>query len=200
MFDEDIEGFIAALENNTRREILKRLILDESYALEISRRIGVSQQAINKQLEMLERANLIISLGMTPNSNGAPRKIYRPTGFSTLIIDYSKNFFEIKRKELLFDEYLENRFIKNRDNGELLESLIEINSEMEGLLRRRTELLGEKDAVIGKLHERISTQSMDTLSMEILLSYVETLDYAQVARKLSISEDIVEHVVNSFFS
>lgn len=200
MFDEDIEDFIAALENNTRREILKRLILDDSYALEISRRVGVSQQAINKQLEMLEKANLIISMGMIQNSNGAPRKIYRPTGFSTLIIDYSQNFFEIKRRELIFDGEREAELLHTKKSGELLESLMSVNSEIDGILDRRSELLKKKDSIIGRLHERISDSMMTPLSKEILLSYLETLDVAKVAMKLSISEEIIAHVVNSFFA
>ena len=81
-----------ALENNTRREMLKTLANDDSYALELSKLIGVSQQAINKQLDLLEKLGLISSAGMKISTIGPPRKVYKSSGFSTIIIDYSKNF------------------------------------------------------------------------------------------------------------
>lgn len=60
MIGDGVDDFIAALENETRRQIIKRLLETESYALEISRIVGVSQQAIMKHFDILERANLVI--------------------------------------------------------------------------------------------------------------------------------------------
>ena len=78
MTDSNLDEFVSAILNNTRREILKCLTLDESYALQISRLVGISQQAVIKQLDLLERANLIESVGTFPSELGASRKIYRP--------------------------------------------------------------------------------------------------------------------------
>jgi len=48
---DDIDLFISAIENSTRREIIRMLTqLERSYALELSKSIGLSQQAILKQL------------------------------------------------------------------------------------------------------------------------------------------------------
>jgi Predicted transcriptional regulators len=52
--DEELWSILMALENSTRREMLKTLANYDSYGLELSRMIGVSQQAINKQLDILE--------------------------------------------------------------------------------------------------------------------------------------------------
>ena len=196
MIDDSVENFIAALENSTRREILKRLIFDESYALEISRWIGVSQQAINKQLEMLERAKLISSVGIIPSTSGAPRKVYRPTGFSTLVIDYSRSFFEVKRTDIDYDE--ETVRENHSDNRDLFIELSEVNSSIEELMKKRTELVKKKDAVISVLHQRIADVSGDNMTKNILIDYLETLDVKKVSQNTGIPEEIIAGIVNRF--
>lgn len=196
MIDDSVENFIAALENSTRREILKRLIFDESYALEISRWIGVSQQAINKQLELLERANLISSVGTVPSTSGAPRKIYRPTGFSTLVIDYSRNFFEVKRINVDYGK--EHEEIEPSNNKELFIDLSRINKSIDELMDKRTDLLKKKDAVIAGLHQRISELHSDNLTKNLLIDYLETRDVKKVSRKSGIPVEIVAGIINRF--
>lgn len=196
MIDDSVENFIAALENSTRRGILKRLIFDESYALEISRWIGVSQQAINKQLELLERAKLISSVGTVPSNSGAPRKVYRPTGFSTLVIDYSRSFFEVKRVNIDYDE--ESNPQRLSDNKELFDELSKVNVSIDKLMKERTELVKKKDAVISILHQRIADLPYENLTKNLLIDYLETLDIRKVSEKSGIPAEIVADIVNRF--
>ncbi|WP_175266638.1 ArsR family transcriptional regulator [Acidiplasma cupricumulans] len=53
--EDDLWTLLNILENNTRRELLKMLANYDSYALELSKAMGISQQAINKQLDILEK-------------------------------------------------------------------------------------------------------------------------------------------------
>ncbi|MCL4337551.1 MAG: transcriptional regulator [Candidatus Thermoplasmatota archaeon] len=197
MIDEEILSLISAMENNTRREILRGLILDQSYAFQISRWIGVSQQAINKQLDLLEKANLILSTGMIPSSSGAPRKIYKPTGFSTLIADYSRNFIEIKRYEIPEKEQ-ENATDLTKLPRELLDSLNKAEEELNELMERRTELVQEKDSLLGKLHIYINRISPDEMTRNILLDFCDYLDPKYVSRKYNIPISYVMQVVETY--
>ena len=197
MIDEAILSLISAMENNTRREILRGLILDQSYAFQISRWIGVSQQAINKQLDLLEKANLILSAGMIPSSSGAPRKIYKPTGFSTLVADYSRNFIEIKRYEIPEKEQ-ENTTDLTKHPKELLASLNKTEEELKKLMERRTELVQEKDNLLGKLHYYINRISPDELTRNILLDFCDYLDPQYVSRKYSIPISYVMQVAETY--
>ncbi len=197
MIDEEILSLISAMENNTRREILRGLILDQSYAFQISRWIGVSQQAINKQLDLLEKANLILSAGMIPSSSGAPRKIYKPTGFSTLVADYSRNFIEIKRYEIPEKEQ-ENTTDLTKHPKELLASLNKTEEELKKLMERRTELVQEKDNLLGKLHYYINRISPDELTRNILLDFCDYLDPQYVSRKYSIPISYVMQVAETY--
>jgi ArsR family transcriptional regulator len=196
MENDDLDDIISALLSSTRREILKMLTVDDSYALEMSRWLGVSQQAINKQLEMLERAKLISSAGFVPSSEGASRKIYRPSGFSTITIDYSRNFFEIKRMELDYSE--RQGEASERDNRDLLADLERINRNIDDLMAKRTELLNEKDEILESLHERVSQRATSPMERNILLSYLDSLSSEETAEKLGIPVEFVRSVVSRF--
>ncbi|MHB1492588.1 MAG: ArsR/SmtB family transcription factor [Thermoplasmataceae archaeon] len=194
--EDEYDYILSALENTTRREILRRLVLDDSYALEISRKIGISQQAINKQLEVLERANLIFSIGREQNPQGASRKIYRPTGFSTLIIDYSRNFIETKRYPLDFKDKTVSGIDDSSSN--IMDSLKEVNQRLDELMEKRNSLVRQKDSLIASLTRKVSENFHDDFSEEILLNFIELLDIGAVSRKLSLPEFYVNEVVNKF--
>ncbi|MHB1471692.1 MAG: ArsR/SmtB family transcription factor [Thermoplasmataceae archaeon] len=197
MFDDEIEGLFEALENNTRREILRRLILDDTYAFEMSRMIGVSQQAINKQLEMLLKANLISVVGVIPSSSGASRKIYRPTGFSTMIVDYSRNFFEVKRYPIEI-EHDGNVDITSHSNLDLLRNLREINGKIENVMAEREKLVKKKDAVLGKLNQKVVSFSSDPMTRDILLTFLDNLSIQETALKFGLPEEFINEKIMKF--
>ncbi|MHB8371655.1 MAG: ArsR/SmtB family transcription factor [Thermoplasmataceae archaeon] len=194
--DDDIDYILSALENNTRRAILRRLVIDESYALEISKKIGLSQQAINKQLEVLERANLIFSIEKEQNSQGAARKIYRPTGFSTMIIDYSRSFVETRRYSLGIQVQSNTKVDGN--NTSLIDSLKDINRRLEDLMNARSSLIRQKDAIISTLTRKIQETMLDKTTSEIILNYIELLDEKTVALKMSLPEYFIRETVSLF--
>ena len=195
MTDEDIDNLISAFMNGTRREILRRLIFDQSYAFEISKWIGVSQQAIYKQLDLLEKANLISSVGTVPSSEGANRKLYRPTNFSILITDYSRNFIDVRRYELPFDD---DNISSDEPPNELLKNLTALNSQLEDLMKRRISLLRDKDRVVGALHLFINRLSAANIEKSLLWEYVDTGDPEIVARKFNVTPSYVMGVVETY--
>lgn len=194
--DDSIEEFISALENETRREILRRLILDKSYALEISRNIGVSQQAINKHLIFLENAKLIVPEGFIPSSLGARRKLYKPTGFSTLIIDYSRNFFDINRYSLDFDNVQQEP--AEKDPSRLFDRLSEISKRLDNLMKEREVLIKEKDRIIENISDLIDSFARDELTRRIMREYLESMSIEKVSQRLSIPEPAVEIIIDKF--
>ncbi len=194
MFDEEIEGFFEALENNTRREILRRLIRDDTYAFEMSRMIGVSQQAINKQLEMLLRANLISVVGVIPSSSGASRKIYRPTGFSTMVVDYSRNFFEVRRYPIETEQSVKVEIDSDR-GSDLITRLKNINQKIEEIMIQRENLVKKKDTVLGKLNQKVAELSPDPVTREIMLTFLDNLSIKETAQKFGLPEDFINEKI-----
>lgn len=192
--DEEIEAFIAALENSTRREILRRLTIEESYAMELSRVIGVSQQAVIKHLSLLEQARLISSVGLIPSSSGASRRMYRPQGFSTLIIDYAQNFFDVIRKDIDFDDQMSET--TTEDHAKMISDLISVDRELDNVLETRTRLLKRKDSLIRKIRDSYLHTIDDSMTRDVVNNYIETLDVRKTAERSKLPAFLVEHLLS----
>ena len=188
----DIDTLLSIMENSTRRAILKKLLMEESYGLEISKSLGISQQAINKQLEILEHANLILSMGVTPSSIGPPRKVYRPTGFSTLVIDYTPTFIQVSK----FD--LTERNEPSIQNEVSIERIKEINEKMDALMKERQSLVEEKNNIIQLLRKNVVERVKEGFIRQILVEYLETLNEEEVSRTTGIPVEIVGKIVDDF--
>lgn len=190
---DEIDTLLSILENSTRRSILRKLLLEDSYGLELSKTLGVSQQAINKQLEILEKANMILSMGSTPSTFGPPRKIYRPTGFFSVIIDYTPNFIHITKHVSSEEE-------PEQFSGEIsLKKLEEINTKMDDLMTQRQTLLDEKNFIIHNLRNKINREVDSRFARQILLEYLESLDAQRVSSDLEIPVNLVEDLVSRYF-
>ena len=189
---DDIESLLSIMENSTRRAILKKLLLEESYGLEISKSLGLSQQAINKQLEVLEKANFILSMGVTHSSVGPPRKVYRPTGFSTLVIDYTPSFIQVSKLDLSEKDAIS-------DHGDIsVERIKELNEQMDILMKERQTLVEEKNFIIQKLRRNVIEKVNEGFVRELLLEYLETLNEEKVSQSMGIPVEIVMKIVNDF--
>ncbi len=57
----DIDDLLAMVENPTRRRILELLTSGPSYPLQLSKELGVSQQAVMKNLVLMERNGMVVS-------------------------------------------------------------------------------------------------------------------------------------------
>ncbi len=191
--NDELWNILMALENNTRREMLKTLANYDSYALELSKMIGVSQQAINKQLDILEKLGFISTSGNMPSTIGPPRKVYRSMGFSTITIDYSRNFMEIKKSGINYPD-------KDIDGNpmSLISLLKSVNDEIESVDRRRSELVGNKDLIIEKLREKAS--EYDGFYRKVIYAYLEKLDFLEVADETGLPEEMVEKIIGKFIS
>ncbi|MCL4344855.1 MAG: helix-turn-helix domain-containing protein [Candidatus Thermoplasmatota archaeon] len=190
----DIDDILGVLENSTRRAILRRLLLESSYALEISKSLGVSQQAINKQLDVLQKANLIFLAEQNQNSFGPPRKIYMPTGFSSIVIDYAPSFIDIKKYDLPLPS--------NTEIGEkgTINSLFEVEKKLDDLMRARKELLEKKNSIINSLKREIITRTRDSIIRDILMDYIEGLDPEKVAADHGLDSETVLNIIERFFN
>ncbi len=190
---DDIDTLLSILENSTRRSILRRLLLEDSYGLELSKILGISQQAINKQLEILEKANMILSMGATPSSLGPPRKIYKPTGFLSVVIDYTPNFIQISKHTFNDDE------VKDLSGELSIERLKELNAKMEVLMNQRQQFLSEKNYIVHNMRELINRTVDNRFARQVLLEYLDSLDVEKVALEMDMPVNVVRDLVQSYF-
>lgn len=92
----DLDTILSVLENPTRRKILKKLSTDTNYPLQLSRELGVSQQAIMKHLKVLENAGFVTVNEEKSDKGGPPRKIYVPRRRFSIRIDIGPNTYDEK--------------------------------------------------------------------------------------------------------
>ncbi|MGC8514996.1 MAG: ArsR/SmtB family transcription factor [Thermoplasmata archaeon] len=190
MLDDEIEALLDAIENSTRREILRELTSYSSYATELSRLVGVSQQAINKHLFLLERANLIRLVEDVDNTR---KKVYIPSGSSSLIIDYSRNFFTVTKKDI-------NEGSKDSADldpkSSLIDQLRDVESRIDFITNERMELLRLKDKIMEKIHSSLNLHPLDPISRKIITEYIECLDVDRTAEIVGMPPALVEHILS----
>lgn len=141
-----IDELLNALENQTRREILKRLAEGRQYALQLAKELRVSQQAIVKHLEVLEKSNIIRRAGTERSEIGPPRKLYEVHRGFSIVIDVAPGIFEIR--EYPIEEDAESP--KGGDFGKMLE---DIEKELREIERRRVELIKMKERILREMME-----------------------------------------------
>jgi ArsR family transcriptional regulator len=143
---EDI--LLQAFENKTRREILKRLIEGDQYAFQLSKDLKLSQQAIMKNLELLEKLNIIECKGLEKSELGAPRKKYKIGDNVFLTIVLTQNMFEINTEKLELEPEDFKQSVDLRDDIE------EIDREIEQLNKRLAELISRKNSILKFFKDR----------------------------------------------
>ena len=71
----DFDESLSILENPTRRSILRHLVKEPHYPLQLSELLDVSQQAVVKHLKVLEEAGFVDS-EMKKSDKGGPCLLY----------------------------------------------------------------------------------------------------------------------------
>ena len=95
-FDESL----SILENPTRREILRYLVKEPHYPLQLSDLLDVSQQAVVKHLKVLENAGFVDSEAKKSDKGGPPRKVYRVNQSFSIRLDLGPDLFRAEHRKI----------------------------------------------------------------------------------------------------
>ena len=144
----EIDDLLAIVENPTRRRILEMLADTPSYALRLSKELGISQQAVMKNLALMER-NGMVTCYRESSSMGPDRTIYAPNAEFTLVVDMHGNVFSVR----LMPEPGEPS-----GTEEAISRLKWIERELEELERKRDGLLREAEALREMLEMTAGTE------------------------------------------
>jgi predicted transcriptional regulator len=136
------------VENPLRRRILQKLALEARYTLDLSKELGVSQQAICKHLRLLEEAGLVSSR-IQKSSCGPPRLYYAPTRHYSISIAFGPSMFEAS-----VEEYRNNEVrAVMKDFEKMLSEIPSLSEKMEALERIVEETEKELDMLRARLRE-----------------------------------------------
>lgn len=142
----DIDTILSMVSNPTRRRILEALVREPCYPLQLSKEIGISQQAIMKNLDLLEKNGMVVSHQVT-SSIGPMRAMYAPTSEFTVVIDMRNRMFVTNVIEE--DDEEDNASVPDtetldavrKDLSELDEKIRELDRTRSMMIRKREQLI-----------------------------------------------------------
>ncbi len=143
---DNIDILLSLVENPTRRRILARIVQEPSYPLQLSKELGLSTQAILKNLALMEQCGVVekreVRSDMGPN-----RALYSPSMEFTLVVDMRSNVFSAK--------LVEPEIPAISDREDMTARLEEIEARITELDRERSRLLSERSRIIRMLSSRM---------------------------------------------
>ena len=92
---DDLDTLLSLVENPTRRRILESIVREPSYPLRLSKELGVSQQAVMKNLALMEQNGLVVSYRESSRM-GPDRTLYVPNTEFTLVVEMHSSMFSAR--------------------------------------------------------------------------------------------------------
>ena len=96
----DFDEAMAILENKARRDILKHLVKEPHYPLQLSELLEISQQAVMKHIKILEKTGFVESEKMPSEKGGPPKKMYKVNQSFSLRLDLGPDLFRAEHRQM----------------------------------------------------------------------------------------------------
>jgi ArsR family transcriptional regulator len=207
MEEMDLDTILAVIGNPTRRRILRKLVKEEHYPLQLSRELSVSQQSIMKHLEVLEQNELVTSVYEKSDSGGPPRRYYTATKNLTIIIDLGPELFSEELRihgedERIIEGVADTEALRMADNirirlAEFMQSIAGINERLGEMASERDELMAAKKDAMHYANQIIDTLCEDYQERKVLRYLIseDDLSLATMSERLYMRESEIEKVL-----
>ena len=193
----DLDILLSMVENPTRRKILESLVKEPHYPLQLSKELGISQQAVMKNLNMLEKNGMVVSYQVS-SSMGPMRTVYEPNSEFTLVIDMRNGMFSARMIEPSKEEEEGFDDVKMEGLKKTRQTISEIDKKIEELNRERSKLIREREKVIGTAMTTINDAGCGyahrNLMYEILNEPDRTME--QLSEDLNARPDVVKDLIS----
>jgi Predicted transcriptional regulators len=177
----EMNELLSMIENPTRRRILEVLAIEPHYPLQLSKELGVSQPAIVKHLDQMERIGMI--RGYQEESRMGPKKtLYVPNSEFTLLVDMRNGMFTVRLAQPsdsasdglhngvpsdALDELEKNREEKreNREREriegiqEIRNNISEIDQQLREVEELRSKMIRRRESLISMMLNAVSESS-----------------------------------------
>ncbi|MBR7152806.1 MAG: ArsR family transcriptional regulator [Candidatus Methanomethylophilaceae archaeon] len=153
----DLDLLLSIVENPTRRRILEMLSTGPQYPLQLSKMLGVSQQAVMKNLALMEECG-IVSSHREDSNMGPQRTMYQPNAEFTLVVDMRGSMFSAK----VVSPRQSGVRIPDTGVESIIERISDIDAELARMDEIRSKLLDERNRLIAAIMDALP----DTLGYE----------------------------------
>jgi ArsR family transcriptional regulator len=200
-----LDILLSIIENPTRRRILQELVREPHYPLQLSKELGVSQQAVIKHLKILEDNDLVSCYMEESDLGGPQRKRYVPIMKFTLIVDVGPTYFNAELLDVDLsrgndgNETMDEHQLEDIGLGvSRLRGLIsQIDDELGKLQIRRGELVELKERVLSDARRLVEENLDDYQLRRILYEYIHRpeFDLIRIARELTLRDEVVRESI-----
>ncbi|MDO5837403.1 MAG: helix-turn-helix domain-containing protein [Methanomassiliicoccales archaeon] len=185
----DLDVLLSMIENPTRRKILESLVKMPRYPLQLSKELGISQQAVMKNLSVLEKNGMVVSYRES-SSIGPERTVYEPNSEFTLIVDMRSGMFSTR----MVEPKGERKDVDVDNLKEMRSKVIDIDNELEQLEKRYSELMREKESIIASVISKQDGYAQKSLAYEILDAPKKTVE--ELSKDLNARTDVVKEMID----
>ena len=214
MKERELDSVLQVIENPVRRRIIKRLSQEPSYALQLSKELGLGQPLVAKHLAIMEKAGLVTS-ALESSPNGPERRRYCLAKSISITMDVAPHLF--KERAISFNEppskgktprermtpfrqQIREALAPRDDKSKL--SLIsqfltdidlrieEAEQERVGLLSVRNELMNEAAKIVANLVD------LDTRRVAFHILEEHDKEVGSISQSLDIREMVVKSILD----
>ncbi len=193
----DLDVLLSMVENPTRRKILESLVKEPHYPLQLSKELGISQQAVMKNLNMLEKNGMVVSYQVS-SSMGPMRTVYEPNSEFTLVIDMRNGMFSARMIEPSEDEKEGFDDVKMESLKKTRQTISEIDQKIEELNKERSKLIREREQVMASALSSLNGTGCGyahrNLMYEILNEPERSME--QLSEDLDARPEVVKGLIN----
>ena len=212
MKERELDSVLQVIENPIRRRIIKRLSQEASYALQLSKELGLGQPLVAKHLSLMEKAGLVTS-ATESSPSGPERRRYSLAKSISITMDVAPHLF--KERAISFNTTPGGRTSKQAnapldkrvrealgapDEKERLSLISDVLSDIDsrigaveeervGLLAVRNELMYEAARIVGSLEDH------DTRRVVFHILEEHDKEVASISQSLDMREMLVRSIL-----
>lgn len=194
----DIDVLLSMVENPNRRKILTALVKEPQYPLQLSKELGISQQAVMKNLNVLEKNGMVISY-QESSLIGPMRTVYEPSSEFTIIIDMRNSMFSTRMIELETTTEQESEELSQdlMNLEEVREKISDIDKKIEELNKERSKNIREKEALIASVISELDDTQYGYNHRNILYEIMNEPDRSlnELSETLHVNENTINRVI-----
>ena len=193
----DLDILLSMVENPTRRKILESLVKEPHYPLQLSKELGISQQAVMKNLNMLEKNGMVVSYQVS-SSMGPMRTVYEPNSEFTLVIDMRNGMFSARMIEPSKEEEEGFDNVKMESLKKTRQTISEIDDKIEELNKERSKLIREREKVMASAMSNLNGTDCGYAHRNLMYEILNEPDRSmeQLSEDLNARPDVVKDLIN----
>ena len=194
----DLDILLSMVENPTRRKILESLVKEPHYPLQLSKELGISQQAVMKNLNMLEKNGMVVSYQVS-SSMGPMRTVYEPNSEFTLVIDMRNGMFSARMIEpSKEEEEVDFNDVKMESLKKTRQTISEIDTKIEELNKERSKLIREREKVMASAMSNLNGTDCGYAHRNLMYEILNEPDRSmeQLSEDLNARPEVVKDLIN----